>query len=172
MQHEKFYAKSLLTPALPSEAVESFINYTLNTANELVPSFSPNSTLFRTWWILIDIHGGANSRISEVPHDSTSYAHRDKQLLFQFYDSVFAGEYPDDEEEGYGLLDGFVESITGELEEGSWGMYVNYADARMEDVAEEVYFGENVERLRGIKGRVDPDDVFYHPLGVKPGSQE
>lgn len=65
-----------------------------------------------------------------------------------------------------------MDSITGQLEEGDWGMYVNYADPRVEEVAEEVYFGENVERLRGIKGEVDPDDVFYHPLGIKPGLKE
>lgn len=121
----------------------------------------------RVWWILVDIQAGANSRIAEIPHDSTSYAHRDKLLLFQFYDRVFNNQYPDDEEEGYGLLDGFVESVTGELENGEWGMYVNYADTRVEN-AEEVYFGQNVERLRGIKGAVDPEDVFYHPLGIKP----
>lgn len=167
-QHENFYAKSLTTHALPRSAIEAFADYGLRAASEFIPGPSLN----RTWWILVDIHGGANSRISEVPHDSTAYAHRDKLLLFQFYDRVFSGEYPDDEEEGYGLLDGFVESITGELEEGEWGMYVNYADPRVEDVAEEVYFGENVERLRAVKRAVDPEDVFYHPLGITPRSRE
>lgn len=160
-----------MTPALSPQAISSFIDYTLTTATEIVPPPGPDSTFGRFWWILVDIHGGANSRISEIPHDSTSYAHRDKLLMFQFYDRVFSGEYPDDEEEGFALLDGFVDSITGELEEGEWGMYVNYADPRVED-AEEMYFGENVERLRRIKGEVDPDDVFYHPLGIQPAPRE
>ena len=66
------------------------------------------------------------------------------------------------------MLDGFVDSITAHLDEGDWGMYINYADPRVEDVAEEVYWGENVERLRGIKREFDPDDVFSNPLGIKP----
>lgn len=167
-QHEKFYSKSLATHALPRATLESFVDYWLNTANP----FLEESAFGRTWWILVDIHGGANSRVAEIPHDSTAYAHRDKLLLFQFYDRVFTGDYPAEEEEGFGLLDGFVQSVTGELADGEWGMYVNYADPRMDDVAEEVYFGENVARLREVKGAVDPDDVFYHPLGIKPGASE
>ena len=167
-QHEKFYSKSLATRALPRAALESFVDYWLNTANPFLDAGS----FARTWWILVDIHGGTNSRVAEIPHDSTAYAHRDKLLLYQFYDRVFVGDYPSEEEEGFGLLDGFVESVTGELEDGEWGMYVNYADPRVGDVAEEVYFGENVARLKSVKGAVDPEDVFYHPLGIKPGKLE
>ena len=129
-------------------------------------SDSPSPVPLRYWWILIDIHGGANSYIArEVAHNSTSYAHRDKLLLFQFYDRSF-GEYPSGEEP-FGLLDGFVDSITGHLGEGQWGMYVNYADPRVEDVAEEVYWGKNVERLREVKRAVDPGDLFFNPLGIR-----
>ncbi|PKS06753.1 hypothetical protein jhhlp_006827 [Lomentospora prolificans] len=187
-QHETFYAKSLFTHALPREAIASFISYTLTNASAILqdtsraqpakpsepgepsadpPRAQPPFLSSRFWWILVDIHGGANSYVSqEVAHDSTSYAHRDKLLLFQFYDRSF-GAYPPGEEP-FKLLDGFVDSITAHLDEGDWGMYINYADPRVEDVAEEVYWGENVERLRGIKREFDPDDVFSNPLGIKP----
>lgn len=64
-----------------------------------------------------------------------------------------------------------METVTSNLEEGEWGMYINYADARVEE-PEEVYFGDNVERLKGIKGAVDPEDLFFYPLGIKPASAE
>ncbi|CAI4211896.1 unnamed protein product [Parascedosporium putredinis] len=107
--HETFYAKSLFTHALPPEAIASFITYALTTGTEFYNT--------------------------EVDHDSTAYAHRDKLLLFQFYDRAF-GAYPSGEEP-FGLLDGFVSSITDHLAPEDWGMYLNYADPRMEDVAEE-----------------------------------
>jgi hypothetical protein len=49
-------------------------------------------------------------------------------------------------------------------------MSVNYADPRVEDVAEEVYWGKNVERLREVKRTVDPGDLFYNPLGIRPAA--
>lgn len=178
MQHETFYAKSLFTHALPPEAIASFITYALTTGTEFYNTVPPGtdptepdepSLPSRFWWILIDIHGGANSYLAqEVDHDSTAYAHRDKLLLFQFYDRAF-GAYPSGEEP-FGLLDGFVSSITDHLAPEDWGMYLNYADPRMEDVAEEVYWGPNVERLRGVKREVDPEDLFYNPLGIRPAT--
>jgi hypothetical protein len=55
---------------------------------------------FRNWWMQIDLHGGANSAVSKVARDATSYAHRDRLLLFQLYDRVF-GTYPAN---GFGLI--------------------------------------------------------------------
>ncbi|SPO02039.1 related to reticuline oxidase precursor; berberine bridge enzyme [Cephalotrichum gorgonifer] len=166
--HEKFYAKSLTTRALPRAAIESFTDYFFNNASTFLSDIGGGDFPGRVWWLLIDIQGGANSRISEIPAESSAYAHRDKLLLFQFYDRVFFGDYPEDEAEGYALLDGFVESVTSKLDEDDWGMYVNYADPRTEGVAEEVYYRQNVGRLREVKAAVDPTDVFYNPLGIKP----
>ena len=120
----------------------------------------------RVWWILIDMHGGKNSAISKIPSSSSSYAHRDKLLLYQFYDRVFMGSYP---RNGFSLLQGFMASITRTMDASDWGMYINYADSQLgQDSAQDYYWRQNLPRLQMIKAAVDPTEVFYNPLGVRP----
>ncbi|KAJ2901590.1 putative reticuline oxidase precursor [Zalerion maritima] len=76
----------------------------------------------------MDLHGGKNSAVSFPPsHDSdieptSSYAHRDRLLLFQLYYSVYRRSYPED---GFGLLQGFVDSVAQDMEDQEWGVCVN-----------------------------------------------
>jgi hypothetical protein len=165
-QHETFYATSLATKALPQSAVEAFVDYTFSTGSDLNPQPTPGgSPPDRFWWILIDIHGGANSSVASKPEWSTSYAHRDKLLLFQFYDRVF-GTYPSD---GFSFLQNYMKTITNNMDESEWGMYVNYADPQLsQDQAMEYYWRQNLGRLRRMKSQVDPRDVFHNPLGIRP----
>jgi len=121
----------------------------------------------RSWWIQMDLHGGASSAISAVAVDATPYPHRDKLLLWQFYDSVSAGtEYPAD---GFSLLQNLQKSITGTMDNDSWGLYANYPDSQLSgEEAAQRYFGVNLPRLQSIKAAVDSQDVFYEPQGVRP----
>jgi hypothetical protein len=121
----------------------------------------------RSWWIQMDLHGGASSAIAKVPVDATAYPHRDKLLLWQFYDSVSAGtEYPAN---GFSLLQDLQASITDTMADGSWGRYANYPDSQVEgQLAAQQYYGSNLPRLRQIKSAVDAGDVFSNPQGVRP----
>ena len=105
--------------------------------------------------------------MAAVPVDATAYPHRDKLLLWQFYDSVSAGTtYPAN---GFSLLQDLQASITSTMAAGSWGRYANYPDSQVPgDKAAEQYYGINLPRLRAIKSTVDAADVFYDPQGVKP----
>jgi hypothetical protein len=104
--------------------------------------------------------------VSAVPPYATSYAHRDKLLLFQFYDRVFGGSYPSN---GFSFLRNWMRTITDNMGGDEWGMYVNYADPMLSsDEAMRNYWGNNLGKLRWIKGQVDPQEMFYSPLGVRP----
>lgn len=60
-------------------------------------------------------------------------------------------------------------TITDELSEEEYGMYINYADSQLsQDEAMRYYWGDNLGKLREIKGQVDPEEVFYYPLGIRP----
>ena len=121
----------------------------------------------RQWWLQMDMHGGKNSAISAVALNATAYAHRDKLFLIQFYDRVGDGDtYPSD---GFSFLNGWVDTTTQPLKQDDWGMYINYADGRLNRTqAQQVYWGANLGRLRQIKRRYDPTDLFYYPLAIAP----
>lgn len=87
-------------------------------------------------------------------------------LLFQFYDSVPQGQkYPSD---GFSLLKGFRERVTKSMASGTWGMYSNYPDSQLTaDVATELYWGKNLQRLQKIKKQNGPKNMFRSPQPIK-----
>jgi hypothetical protein len=115
----------------------------------------------------MDVHGGKNSAVSAVAADATSYGHRDKLFLIQFYDRVTAtnARYPDN---GFEFLDSWIDTTIAPIKE-DWGMYVNFADTRMsKEDALWNYWGDNAWRLQDLKARADPDNLFYNPISIEP----
>ncbi|KFX94602.1 hypothetical protein O988_06194 [Pseudogymnoascus sp. VKM F-3808] len=156
--HETFYSKSLELEGLNGTSAQNFVDYWFDDASDIN----------RIWWFQVDLQGGASSGIWARDDGVTSYAHRDKLYIIQLYDRVFGGSYPKD---GFEFLDGWVNTTTSPLEWGTWGMYVNYADARLErQDAEELYWGKNLPRLRDIKAELDPTEVFFNPVSIEPSS--
>ncbi|KFY30620.1 hypothetical protein V494_08089 [Pseudogymnoascus sp. VKM F-4513 (FW-928)] len=154
--HDTFYAKSLTLTGLNGTSAENFVDYWLNVADNVD----------RKWFFQLDLHGGASSGVWAADNGVTSYPHRDKLYIIQFYDRVIEGSYPPN---GFEFLDGWVDVTTQPLEWGEWGMYVNYVDARLgRREAEELYWGKYLPRLRQIKRAVDPGDLFFNPISIEP----
>lgn len=76
------------------DSLEAFVRYYYHNT-------SSNS---RSWWMQLDLHGGSNSAVTNGDHSTSSYPHRDKLYLMQFYDRVFFGQYPSN---GFQFLDGW-----------------------------------------------------------------
>ncbi|RAR07920.1 glucooligosaccharide oxidase [Stemphylium lycopersici] len=152
--HENFYAKSLMTPALSEKALHALADYYFTTARNLRG---------RSWYLLIDMHGGAGSAISAVGADETAYVHRDAVFKMQFNDRIF----PDSAtytREMMGFLNGWVGAVEQASGEKRFGMYINYADTNLTSAeAHARYWGSNYERLEGVKGVWDPKGVFEGP---------
>ncbi|KAL2268001.1 hypothetical protein VTJ83DRAFT_2847 [Remersonia thermophila] len=161
-QAETFYAKSLVTGALPEKVLERVAEYWVTKPRSL--------GMGRSWYILIDMYGGPNSAITQVPKDETSYAYRDPKkhlFLYQFNDGIFFGQYPAN---GFEFLDGWVRTFTEGLGQ-DWGMYINYADPRLgRSEAQEVYYRESLPRLRQLKKQFDPNELFYYPQAIQPAA--
>lgn len=49
----------------------------------------------------------------------------------------------------------------------SGAAYVNFCDSELENW-EEAYWGRNLQRLRAIKSRFDPDNLFHHGQSISP----
>ncbi|KAJ4423203.1 hypothetical protein N0V82_002197 [Gnomoniopsis sp. IMI 355080] len=158
IEHGNFYATSLTLQDLTGESLENFVHYW----HAKAIGFHPGG-----WFIQLDLHGGPTSSISSVPNSATAYAHRDKRFLIQLY------HYADNERpyppEAISLLKGWIETTTRPLSKGEWGMYINYADSEVHrDIAQELYYGENLQRLKELKKRYDPTEVFYYPQAIAP----
>lgn len=154
-----FYATSMMLPDLADASLRNFVAYWQNKALDFKPG---------GWFFQVDIHGGAHSELAAVPVDETAYAHRDKLLLVQLYHytDTLVAPYPP---QAVALLKGWVETTTAPLGEGEWGMYANYPDSELDrDMAGLLYYGQNLPRLKQLKKRFDPTEVFSSPQSITP----
>jgi len=112
------------------------------------------------------MHGGRESTIAAKSNSDTSYAHRDKLYIIQFYDRIDNGTYPAD---GTKFLNGWVDAITKPLKEEDFGMYINYADTTLDrKTANKLYYGKNLRKLEKLKAKYDPSELFYYPQSIEP----
>lgn len=149
----------MVTSALPANVLKNVADYWVKKARS-------NK---RSWYIIIDMYGGANSAITKVPANATSFAYRNPErdlFLYEFYDTAW-GTYPS---EGFDFLSDWVETFTNGLNTTQWGMYINYADPLLNRTeAQDVYYRQNLPRLKQLKRQFDPTEVFYYPQAVEPG---
>ncbi|KAJ0163328.1 6-hydroxy-D-nicotine oxidase [Colletotrichum tanaceti] len=151
---DTFYASSLLTKAVSQNGFRAFVDYYLTTAKSTSTG----------WFVLVDVHGGRNSKTAQVANSATAYAHRDKVLLWQFYDSSGNRAYPSS---GYSFLVRWMSSVTGTMAKADWGRYANYADSQLSNEnAQDQYYRDNLPRLKTIKTKYDVKGLFTYPQGV------
>ncbi|ESK89755.1 glucooligosaccharide oxidase [Moniliophthora roreri MCA 2997] len=156
---DTFYAKSLMTPEeqpLTLEAAQSFMNYL---AHE---GFNANLS----WFMQVELYGGANSKINSVPVDSTAFARRNSVFTWQLYASSADAKppYPD---EGFTFVDGVADSVVKSMPaDWDYGAYANYVEDKL-DNWEQLYFGNHYDRLKSIKDSYDPYGVFTFPTSIE-----
>lgn len=117
-----------------------------------------------SWDIFFEMHGGPKSAVSQVNASATAYVHRDKVLLWQLSDAEEHGELP---RESFAVIKDLMDSVTKSLKDEQWGMYANFLDTELDGkTAQDLYWGDNLPRLKATKAEVDPDDVFWNPQGI------
>jgi hypothetical protein len=111
--------------------------------------------------------GGAVT--SSEPRGGAAFPHRDKL----FYAEPGAGwGTRGDEESGKALTpvaEAWIAEFSRALRPYANGAYVNVPNIGMEDWAG-AYWGGNLDRLREIKTRYDPDNVFQYEQSIAPAS--
>jgi FAD/FMN-containing dehydrogenase len=104
--------------------------------------------------------GGAMAR---VPVDATAFAHRQSPIMV----NVAALFERPDESEVHGP---WVEAFAGALHQGDDGAYVNFLGDEGQERIRAAYPGATWDRLRQIKGRYDPTNMFRLNQNIPPAA--
>jgi hypothetical protein len=136
------------------------------------------------WFIEVELWGGHNSAITNVPLHSTSFAHRDMMWTLQMY-SYSSNRLPPYPDAGFTFTDGIANSIIGNMPQGwKYGAYTNYLDNRLQNctrllsfmevigfdgsLGQHLYYASHYPRLQQLKSEYDPLNSFDFPTAIQP----
>jgi FAD/FMN-containing dehydrogenase len=108
--------------------------------------------------VQLRVLGGAMAR---VPGDATAFAHRDRRMMVNV-----AAMYADPGEKG--IHDAWVADLAGSLGDDGSGGYVGFLGDEDEATVRAAYPGPTWDRLREIKRRYDPDNLFRLNHNIPP----
>jgi FAD/FMN-containing dehydrogenase len=108
--------------------------------------------------VQLRVLGGALPR---VPKDATAFAHRDRGLMVNV-----AAMYMDEGEKG--THEAWVNGLAESLGKDGAGGYVGFLGEEDEETLRAAYPDGTWERLRGLKRRYDPDNLFRLNHNIPP----
>ena len=111
--------------------------------------------------VQLRVLGGAMAR---VPADATAFAHRNRRIMVNL---AAAYGTRDEAPVHEAWLDAFAES----LRNGNDDAYVNFLGDEGPERVRAAYPGETWNRLRAVKRRYDPDNVFRVNHNVPPARE-
>jgi FAD binding domain/Berberine and berberine like len=110
----------------------------------------------------IRVLGGA---VARVPADATAYAHRDSRIMVNV-----AALYQQPEERP--AHEAWVHGLAGELLQDDNGAYVGFLADEGETRVRAAYPGPTWDRLRRVKRRYDPDNLFRLNQNIPPAGAD
>jgi FAD/FMN-containing dehydrogenase len=110
--------------------------------------------------VQLRVLGGA---IARVPVDATAYAHRTSPIMVNVA-AFYEGEADRQGREAW------VAELSGALDQGDDGVYVNFLGVEGEARLRAAYPGPTWDRLALVKARYDPDNLFRLNHNVPPVS--
>jgi FAD/FMN-containing dehydrogenase len=103
--------------------------------------------------LLIDAYGGAVNRVAT---GATAFAHRNQLASIQYF---AAGDYASARSWVDGARAGLAPAVSGRA-------YVNYIDPHLQNW-QQAYYGPNLQRLRAVKKRYDPHNLFHFAQSIR-----
>jgi FAD/FMN-containing dehydrogenase len=108
--------------------------------------------------IQLRVLGGAMAR---VPNDATAFAHRDRNLMVNVA-AMFVEEAERETHQAW------VDGLASSLGKNGAGGYVGFLGEEDEESLRAAYPGGTWERLRGLKRRYDPENLFHLNHNIPP----
>lgn len=106
----------------------------------------------------IRVMGGA---VNRVPADATAYAHRDKAIMVNIA-AFYEGEADKPKKQAW------VDAFSAALAKGVTGAYVNFIGDEGSERVKDAYPGKTWDRLREIKLKYDPENLFRLNQNIPP----
>ena len=133
--------------ALSDEAIDTILHYAVS-----VPS--PQSA------IILELYGG---KALEEPEGGTAFPHREN-----LFDLVIISHWPRPEEDDTNIS--WTRKFWNDMQPfTSQRVYVNVLGVEGEQRVKDAY-GENYERLRTLKKKYDPENIFHLNQNINPTS--
>ncbi|KAI1498447.1 hypothetical protein F5X99DRAFT_412091 [Biscogniauxia marginata] len=154
--HSNFFAKSVTVPhpGMSKDALTSYFSYLLNEGAHAPVQY----------FITVDLYGGTDSQIRTKGPEFSAFSHRDAMWVAQHYGYVDdMDEFP---AEGINFINGLNRAMTRNLAE--FGAYENYVDPTLtKEEAHALYYGDQLHgKLKALKRKLDPENVFAHPQSI------
>jgi FAD/FMN-containing dehydrogenase len=157
-----FYAKSdLMRTPWPSQAFEALIEAIARRQADPVLTPPDFQGAINVGKIAFESAGGA---IARPPASSAAFAHRDITFAVQYQSRWRPGSSDAVAEANIAWTHETYESVRSWL---SGSAYQGYADPYLADWQQQ-YYGSSLPRLREIKRKYDPDNVFRYPQSIPP----
>jgi FAD/FMN-containing dehydrogenase len=148
-----FAAKSTyLSGPLPGQSVDGIIS-ALGTL--------PSSLAGAGGGIVFDAYGGA---INEIGPSDTAFVHRTAVACAQYL-ITYPTTSPSPAAEA--AASAWLDDLHGLLSPVSQGSYQNYIDPTLA-TWQDAYYGSNLSRLRHVKRKYDPEDLFHFAQSIPP----
>jgi FAD/FMN-containing dehydrogenase len=103
--------------------------------------------------------------MARVPVESTAFAHRQRRILMN---AAAIYEQPDEA----AVHEAWVTDFATTLRQGDVGGYVNFMGEDGTERIREAYPGMTWERLRAIKSRYDPTNLFRLNHNIPPRKEQ
>ena len=103
--------------------------------------------------------GGA---ISDIPSSNTAFFYRDAKFFIN-YTSQWLNENEDQKQKAE------LEGLRDRLLPYTVGDYVGNPDPDLKDYLT-AYYGDNVDQLKQVKCKYDPENIFQFEQSIPPGS--
>jgi FAD binding domain-containing protein/berberine-like enzyme len=130
--------------------------FDLGTAERVVETLEAMAAPMRV--AQLRVLGGAYARVA---NDATAYGHRDRRIM-----GNVAAFYETEEERIE--RDGWAAAFAFELSQGDPAGYENFLGVEGEARVRAAYPGATWDRLRGLKARWDPDNLFRSNQNIPP----
>jgi FAD/FMN-containing dehydrogenase len=124
-------------------------------ARTIVDTVANGSAPFRA--VQLRVLGGA---AAEVAPDATAYAHRALQIMVGVLAFYTPGDRPRQQ--------AWVEALAAALRQDESGAYVNFLEAEGTERVRAAYPGKTWDRLRAIKAKYDPGNLFRLNQNIPP----
>ncbi len=121
-------------------------------------NFCADSKLSSIPWIVCELNLFNNA--IDIPRDN-AFAHRDADVITHY---IIGGGDKKERLIAYNWMKHHFAPYTR-------GVYVNYPELELKNYAE-MYWGKNLNRLRVLKARYDPQLFFYNPQPIPPAPKK